>query len=98
MAVNQLSDLLAVLLDWGDSGSSVAFGMSVAITEIPNNVPLSIFTVGHELDACPKDFNFPDNIQQTLPIFFDPGLDWSSEISKFQNHLNSEWVSFCVRQ
>jgi hypothetical protein len=28
MAINQLSDLLAVLLDWGDSGSSVAFGMS----------------------------------------------------------------------
>jgi len=27
-AVNQLSDLLAVLLDWGDSDSSVAFGMS----------------------------------------------------------------------
>lgn len=28
MAINQLSDLLTVLLDWGDSGSSVAFGMS----------------------------------------------------------------------
>ena len=27
-AVNQLSDLLVVLLDWGDSGSAVAFGMS----------------------------------------------------------------------
>jgi len=27
MAINQLSDLLAVLLDLGDSGSSVAFGM-----------------------------------------------------------------------
>jgi hypothetical protein len=27
ITVNQLFDLLAVLLDWGDSGSSVAFGM-----------------------------------------------------------------------
>ena len=75
------------------NGETLTFKRSnVAITEIPNNVPLSIFTVGHELDACPNDFDFPDNIQQTLPIFFDPGLDWSSEISKYQNHLNSEWV------
>lgn len=32
MAINQLSDLLAVLLDWGDSSSSVAFGMSGGIS------------------------------------------------------------------
>jgi len=58
------------------------------ITEIPNKIPLSIFTVGHELDACPGTINFPDNIQETLPIFFDPALDWSSAISKFQHYLN----------
>jgi hypothetical protein len=75
------------------NGETLTFKRSnVAITEIPNNVPLSIFTVGHELDACPNIFDFPDNIQQDLPIFFDPGLDWSSAISKYQNHLNSEWI------
>jgi hypothetical protein len=76
------------------NGETLAFKRSnVAIQEIPNNIPLSIFTVGHELDACDSSFKFPQNIQQTLPIFFDPGLDWSSEISKFQKYLNYDyWV------
>ena len=56
-------------------------------------IPISIFTVGHELDACPSSFKFPQNIQEKLPIFFDPGLDWSSAISKFQHYLNYDlWV------
>ena len=64
-----------------------------AITEIPNNIPISIFTVGHELDACDSSFKFPQNIQESLPIFFDPQLDWSSAISKYQHYLNYDyWV------
>ena len=76
------------------NGETLTFKQdNVAITEIPNNIPLSIFTVGHELDACPSSFKFPQNIQETLPIFFDPQLDWSSEISKFQKYLNYDyWV------
>jgi hypothetical protein len=75
-------------------GETVSFKQgNVAITEIPNNIPLSIFTVGHELDACPSSFKFPQNIQEKLPIFFDPGLDWSSAIFKFQHYLNYDlWV------
>jgi hypothetical protein len=76
------------------NGETLTFKQgNVAITEIPNNIPLSIFTVGHELDACPNSFKFPQNIQEKLPIFFDPGLDWSSAISKFQHYLNYDlWV------
>jgi hypothetical protein len=76
------------------NGETLTFKQdNVAITEIPNNIPLSIFTVGHELDACPNSFKFPQNIQEKLPIFFDPGLDWSSAISKFQHYLNYNlWV------
>lgn len=76
------------------NGETLTFKQgNVAITEIPNNIPLSIFTVGHELDACPSSFKFPQNIQEKLPIFFDPGLDWSSAIFKFQHYLNYDlWV------
>jgi hypothetical protein len=70
-------------------GETVSFKQgNVAITEIPNNVPLSIFTVGSEVDDCGRS-PFPDSIQQTLPIFFDPQLDWLSEISNLQGSMNS---------
>jgi len=46
-----------------------------AITDIPNNLPFSIFTVGHELDAC-NDYGFPDDIRERLPIFYNTVLDW----------------------
>jgi len=83
----------AGLMDVGN-GETLTFKQgNVVITEIPNNVPLSIFTVGHELDACPSSFKFPQNIQEKLPIFFDPGLDWASAISNFQHYLNYDlWV------
>ena len=70
-------------------GETVTFNRgNVAIQEIPNNIPLSIFTVGSEVDDCGRT-PFPDNIQQSLPIFNDPGLDWSSKISDFQRSVNS---------
>ena len=61
---------------------------SQIITELPNTVPISIFTVGTEVDDCGRT-PFPHNIQQMLPIFFDPQLDWLSAISNLQSSMNS---------
>ena len=74
------------LYDVGD-GDTINFkpGTQV-ITKIPNTVPLSIFTVGTEVDDCGRG-RYPDNMQQTLPIFSDSQPDWSHAIDVFQ--LNS---------
>ena len=50
-------------------------------------IPISIFTVGSEVDGCGKAA-FPDNIQQILPIFDNPQLDWLTPIAKFQADTN----------
>jgi hypothetical protein len=76
------------LYDVGD-GDTLKFAPDTQIiAELPNTVPLSIFTVGTEVDGCGRG-NFPDNIQQTLPIFFDPQLDWLTPIAQFQDKTNS---------
>jgi hypothetical protein len=76
------------LYDVGD-GDTLKFAPDTQIiTELPNTVPLSIFTVGTEVDGCGRG-KFPDNIQETLPIFFDPQLDWLTPIAQFQDKTNS---------
>jgi hypothetical protein len=82
------------------NGETLTFKQdNVAITEIPNNIPLSIFTVGIESDACDKgDYKSPDNVQVQLfrddpqhiwPLFDAPVSEWPIKISKLQKLLNS---------
>jgi hypothetical protein len=72
-----------------ENGQTVNFKPGTQIiTEIPNTFPVSIFTVGSEVDSCGRT-SFPDNIQQELPIFFDPQLDWLTPIAEFQHSYNS---------
>ena len=50
------------LYDVGD-GDTLKFAPDTqVITELPNTVPLSIFTVGSEVDSCGRG-KYPDNIQ-----------------------------------
>jgi hypothetical protein len=74
-----------------ENGQTVNFKPGTQIiTEIPNTFPLSIFTVGSEVDGCGSMTHIlQDNIQQILPIFFDPQLDWLTPIAEFQDSMNS---------
>jgi hypothetical protein len=74
-----------------ENGQTVNFKPGTQIiTEIPNTFPLSIFTVGSEVDGCGSLTHIlRDNIQQILPIFFDPQLDWLTPIAEFQDSYNS---------
>lgn len=78
-----------------DSGDTIKLGKEITV-ELRGTEPLSIFTYGTEkdsqvgipggLDYChgivvPEDIN----IAGVLPIFDDPGLDWSSSIDKYVN-------------
>jgi hypothetical protein len=83
-------------------GETLTFKQNnVAITEIPNNIPLSIFTVGIESDAaaCDKgDYmtwdnvqaqRFRDDPQHIWPLFDAPVSEWPTKISKLQKMINS---------
>ena len=87
------------------NGESLTFKRAnKVITEIPNNVPLSIITAGSEVDGCGRA-KFPDNIQDstgffknpnrqtTGPIFFDPKLNLQ-ETRYAQDWLN--YKTFCL--
>jgi hypothetical protein len=72
------------------NGETVAFkpGTQISIGR-QETIPISIFTVGAEVDDCGKAA-FPDNIQQILPIFDNPALDWLTPIAKFQADVNND--------
>jgi len=71
------------------NGETVNFKPGTQVTiERQETIPISIFTVGTEVDGCGRGA-FPDNIQQTLPIFDNPQLDWLTPIAQFQDKTNS---------
>lgn len=57
--------------------------------KIPKNVPLMLFTVGYEIDACPL-YNYPNNVQKgitsTTPIDY---------LVQLQNYLNLNINTLC---
>jgi F5/8 type C domain-containing protein len=66
-------------------------GSKEITVELTGTTPLSIFTFGYEFDRysifIPTEYcevvNMEPDITQNLPIFHDPGLDWSSEIENY---------------
>lgn len=81
-----------------DSGDTIKLGKEITV-QLKGTAPLSIFTYGWESDF---QFGFshgillPDdiNIAGALPIFDDPGLDWSSGIDNYvrdQLEIVDEW-------
>jgi Ca2+-binding RTX toxin-like protein len=72
------------------NGETVTFkpGTQISIGR-QETIPISIFTVGTEVDGCGKAA-FPDNIQQILPIFDNPQLDWLTPIAKLQADTNND--------
>jgi F5/8 type C domain len=75
-----------------DTGDTINFEPAKVITvELRGTTPLSIFTYGYEEDSQFGIFGgqgfcvpiFDSDITDSLPIFQDTGLDWSSEIEQF---------------
>jgi hypothetical protein len=70
-----------------EDGQTVNFKPGTQIiTELPKTFPLSIFTIGTEVDGCGKGA-FPDNIQQDYQFFSDPQYDWRKSIPYVQEYF-----------
>jgi hypothetical protein len=69
-------------------------GTEVTVS-LPDTQPLSIFTVGQEVDECGRiDFDDPnlENLrQEILQAFKGPPLNWFEAISKYQNNVRVPW-------
>ena len=71
-------------------GETVKFTPEASVTlELPGTVPLSIFTLGKELDSCgyfDKSFQLPKDI---VDLFKNPQLDWYTPITQYISERNS---------
>jgi len=56
--------------------------------DLPRNVPLSIFTLGKELDSCDYEIGANKLPKSLLEIFRNPQLDWYGPITQYINENN----------
>lgn len=73
---------------------TVTFSPSKEITvSVSKNIPLSIFTVGSEVDGCDRTA-FPENIQSNVVSALSKGVNYLVNIGDIQDELNSaiNWV------
>ncbi len=75
-------------------GETVTFNPPKKITvTVPKNLPLSIFTVGSEVDGCDRT-SFPESIQSDIVSALSQGVNYLVKIGDIQDELNSaiNWV------
>jgi hypothetical protein len=78
------------------SGETVTFPPGTAVTvDVPGNLPLSIFTVGSEVDGCDRTA-FPDDIKSIIVSIFTSTnpADWAQGVMNIHNYLEGRinWV------
>jgi len=75
------------LLDVGE-GDTLYFIPGTGVTvNLPETTPLSIFTLGRELDSCAgMDYQLPKGL---VEIFKNPQLDWLTPITQYISSYNS---------
>ncbi len=76
-------------------GETIGFTPEARITvEIPDTTPLSLFTVGEEVDRCGRG-NHPDNIyDQLITILQKPQDTWFNSIKGIQQRINNHGCGF----
>lgn len=69
-----------------DSGQTVYFEPDTDVSvEIADSIPLSIFTLGDEVDGCMRTpYPSSEAMRGHLNIFSNPQLDWRSQIQSYQ--------------
>jgi hypothetical protein len=78
------------------SGETVTFPADTAVSvDVPGNIPLSIFTVGSEVDGCDRTA-FPDDIKSIIVSIFthtNPGY-WAQGIINIHDYIEGRinWV------
>ncbi|MEP6576079.1 MAG: hypothetical protein ABJB85_06610 [Nitrososphaerota archaeon] len=78
------------------SGETVTFPANTAVSvDVPGNLPLSIFTVGSEVDGCGRTA-FPDDIKSIIVSIFtstNPG-DWLRGVMNIHDYIEGRinWV------
>jgi hypothetical protein len=72
-------------------GETIGFTPDARVTvEIPNTLPLSIFTVGEEVDRCGRG-NHPDNkYDQLITILQKPQDTWFDSVQAIQKGINKQ--------
>ncbi len=74
---------------YADNGQTYYFKPGTEVTvDLPNTFPVSVFTLGNEVDGCLKT-PFPSStaLTERLQIFDNPQLDWYTPIQNFQNEF-----------
>ena len=76
-------------------GETIEFTPDARVTvEIPDTLPLSIFTVGEEVDRCGRG-NHPDNkYDQLITILQKPQDTWFDSIKGIQQSINTHGCGF----
>ena len=76
-------------------GDRVGFEPGTEVTvEIPDTMPLSIFTVGEEVDRCGRA-NHPDNkYDQLITILQKPQNTWFDSVKAIQQQINTHGCGF----
>ena len=82
-------------LDDVSEGDTVGFEPGTEVTvEIPDTMPLSIFTVGEEVDRCGRG-NHPDNqYDQLITILQKPQDTWFDSVKTIQYNINNQGCGF----
>ena len=76
-------------------GDTVGFEPGTEVTvEIPDTMPLSIFTVGEEVDRCGRG-NHPDSrYDQLITILQKPQDTWFDSVKAIQYNINNQGCGF----
>lgn len=73
------------------NGQTIHFKPDTMLTvELPDEIPLSIFTLGDEVDGCMRTpYPSSEAMRGYLKIFDNPQLDWRSPIQNYQKYSAS---------